>query len=117
MLPGELNYTEQDFKIVEYDIRTIMKTADTYHSSVTFLNIPSNSILLGAIADPKIEGKYLDLEKQIQRVIQHSSHKYISLYSYIKNNGIDANDLTFSCDNHFNASGNLMLSNFITSKH
>jgi hypothetical protein len=68
-LPPELKYDAYDLNLLDYDLRRIMKTAESFGASVTFVNIPSDVLLSQAAADPQIAERYQELERHIAGVV------------------------------------------------
>lgn len=115
-LPPELRYDAYDLNLLDYDLRRIMKTAEGFGASVTFVNIPSDVLLKQAAADPQIAARYEELERQISEVTGHDGHGYLSFYEEIKQRKWPLDSLFFDCDPHLHPRGMDKLARFINER-
>lgn len=111
-LPPEVKYTDRDLAILDYDVRSIMKTADSQGAQVTFLNLPDRKMFDKNI-DSKVEERYEALEQHITRLLTGSRHRFLSYHRHLKAAGTDPDAIRFECDMHYNAKGANMLAEFL----
>jgi lysophospholipase L1-like esterase len=112
-LPPELKYDAYDLNLLDYDLRRIMKTAESFGASVTFVNIPSDVLLSQAAADPQIAERYQELERHIAQVTGNERHRYLSFYEEIRSQKWSLESLFFGCDPHLHGRGMDRLARFI----
>jgi len=111
--PNELAHDARDLRILEYDLRRIMETADRHGAQVTVVNIPGLDLLLQAPKSRPVEERYLALEGRLSAMIGKGPHRFVSYYRHLRDVGVDPTRLVFTCDAHFNATGTLRFARFL----
>lgn len=111
--PFEMSHDDIDFRILAYDLNSIMETANAHGAQVLFLNIPSTGLVKRAKVDAAMDLKYRELEARISRVVSKSPHRFVSYYQDLIESGENIDQLIFDCDGHYNSRGSYRLARFI----
>ena len=112
-VPPELKYDAYDLRLMEYDLKRIIATAERFGASVTFFNIPSDAMFRQAGQDPAIHSRYLELERHLDSVIGGGRHRYLSFYQQVRAEKLPIDSLFFSCDPHLHGRGMNRLARFL----
>jgi hypothetical protein len=115
--PYELRYNDHDLKIVELDIRNIIKTASKNNAKVYFMNLPSKSLLESTDKSPEIAEEYKILERKLSSIIKNENGIYLSFYEYIIKMKINFHLMFFTCEDHYSNYGESVLADFIYSQY
>lgn len=115
-LPEELQYRERDLRILERDIQSIIRTAERHGAQAVFTNLPGLNLMEKAGKDANMEGRYLELEQRISKMVGSGKHRFISYYRHLRETKLPARSLVFACDAHYNPEGMWRLSTFLLSQ-
>jgi hypothetical protein len=116
-VPNELIYSISDWKILEFDIESIIESASKQNARVTFINLPSRHLLDYTSKSIKNAENYIKLEAKLTNFINKRNGMYLSFYNYIKEKNVKTDLMFFSCDQHYSNYGESVLSDFIITNY
>lgn len=112
--PREFIFDTQDWRILEYDVLSIIRIAKKAGARVTIMNLPSRNLLRQTNSSHELKKNYLDLEEKLNELATAENSRYLSFFNYINNNNVPLDSLFFPCDPHYSDAGTALLAEFIT---
>ncbi len=112
-IPPDIDYSNEDLRILLADIESIQRTAMKQGAATYFCNLPSRILLDFVSASEENLSAYRDFECFLANAIADKGGQYVSFLEFLLEHHITFNRLFFACDNHYSNDGNALLAQFI----
>lgn len=112
---SEIFPTPNDYRILEYDLKDIIRRAESHGATVTVTNIPDRVHLRDMMENVDMERRYLEIESKVNEIVGKGNHRFVSFYGFLNDNKIGIDSIYLSCDSHLNPNGTQLLADFLSS--
>lgn len=110
---ADVNYSTEDFGILETDIKSMLNTAQSSGAQITFIALPSQNFLRLSQNSEPLAKEFIKLESKIKSIAMSGGGHYLSLFQYLRENQFPIDPLFFPCDAHLSNHGEAVLAEFI----